>query len=115
MEDEIAVGGSVSVHPGDADAGLVAVTVTWDDAEKWMRCDNCGQAKRTHSEDGKCLFEASSFKAPPPVEIIGLSWDYERPRRVKDWAPSMSDKPDKRVQKQREAQLRAKSKRYLKR
>jgi len=46
--------------------------------EAWQPCSNCNRRRDEHSEDGKCLFEASSFTPVPfPTDLIGNMWIYE--------------------------------------
>ncbi len=46
-----------------------AVTVTEATWEEMRRCSNCGHEKRTHMDDGACLFEPTQFQAPPPPDF----------------------------------------------
>lgn len=51
------------------DVLVAVVTVTRSQWEETRRCVNCGHERRSHMEDGYCLFEPTQFKAEPPPHI----------------------------------------------
>ena len=64
----------------------LAVTVTEVTWEETRRCTNCGHEKRTHMEDGACLFEPTQYEAPPmpTFDIVGID------NQLQTWSASFT-------------------------
>jgi hypothetical protein len=91
------------------DATTLTVTrVEWEDLQP---CKHCSQRKEGHMEDGKCLFEASSFAPIPfPTEVATTrSWMYDALQPIRTGPPS-PERTEYAVRKDRKLQQKAQQK-----
>lgn len=76
--------------------------MSWDDI---MPCEHCGQRKDDHMEDGKCLFEASTFKPrtlDTELKTIAM-WSYtmtepEKPKKPYPERTKFAQRKERRLQ-----------------
>lgn len=87
-------------------ASLTVTEVKWEDLQP---CRHCSQRRDGHMEDGKCLFEASSFAPipfPTDVAVTTMSWMYEAMQPVKPNTP-FPERSVYAIRKDRRLQQRA--------
>jgi hypothetical protein len=92
------------------DSSTLTVTkVNWEDLQP---CRHCHQRANGHMDDGKCLFEASSFEPVPfPTEAMATSmaWMYHATEPIRPSHP-FPERTKYEVRKDRKLQQRAQKK-----
>lgn len=87
-------------------AALTVTQVQWDELQP---CQHCSQRKNVHMEDGKCLFEASSFAPipfPTDVAVTTMSWMYDQFHTIKP-GPPFPERTKYEIRKDRKLQQRS--------